>query len=413
MKINPNLEKILLSILVFLIPSQLAIHFWPSWAFVFGIRIDYLSPAIYLTDILVVALLVNWIVYQHTVVVGLFKKYVKYIAFFLVLIGVNLFYSTSFLPSLFKWLKVIEMIFFATYLSIQLKNIGKNIIFKSLFASLIFFSTIGIVQFLISKTIGGPFYLLGERTFTISTPGIALANIFGQNFLRVYSTFPHPNVLAGFFGAALVFLFETKFVKHLFSKNKKVAVVGLLIVCLGLLLSFSLSAFIGLGVVFLLYLLKLSGRVKNIVLNIIFGAVILGSLLLPIVADKLLLIGNFQKNISERLDLSIIAGHMINEKFWLGEGFNTFIINMPKIKPTLTSSWLLQPVHNIFLLTLSEVGVFGLLLLILFFHKSLKVYPLVFVFIMLTGFFDHYWLDDQQSLLLLSLLSGFVFRTKK
>ncbi len=413
MKINPNFEKILLGLLVFLLPSQLAFHFWPSWAFVFGIRIDYLSPAIYLTDILVVLLLVNWFVCDRLYIVQLFKKYKNHLIGFLLIVFVNSLFSTIIFPTVFKWLKILELILFSLYISNRSKVVGKKVVFNSVFVSLVFFSLIGVVQFLISRTIGGTLYFLGERSFVLSTPGIALANIFGQEYIRAYSTFPHPNSMAGYLAVASLFLFENGFFVAVNTQKNKKIFLGLLIIFCGFITTFSVSAFLGLGVIVLLPLLIKNKSFKNFGVYTIFTSVVLGSLLLPVVADKLLSAVSFKKNISERLELATIAGPMINQKFLLGEGFNTFIINMPKIKPTLTSSWLLQPVHNIFLLVLSEVGVFGLLLLLFYLYKSLDIYPLVFVFVILTGFFDHYWLDAQQNLLLLAVVSAFVFKTKK
>ncbi|KKS80681.1 MAG: hypothetical protein UV56_C0012G0001, partial [Candidatus Woesebacteria bacterium GW2011_GWC1_43_10b] len=48
-------------VLLFLLPLQIGKHFWPDWSLVFGIRVDYLSPVIYLTDILVLTLLLVWL----------------------------------------------------------------------------------------------------------------------------------------------------------------------------------------------------------------------------------------------------------------------------------------------------------------------------------------------------------------
>ena len=49
-----SVERYLVNLFVFLIPTQLALHFWLPGSFVFGIRVDYLAPSIYLTDILFV-----------------------------------------------------------------------------------------------------------------------------------------------------------------------------------------------------------------------------------------------------------------------------------------------------------------------------------------------------------------------
>ena len=55
-----KIHRILFFLLLLLLPVQLGRHFWPEFALVFGIRIDYLSPTIYLTDLLVIGILVSW-----------------------------------------------------------------------------------------------------------------------------------------------------------------------------------------------------------------------------------------------------------------------------------------------------------------------------------------------------------------
>ena len=51
-----KLKATLLTFFILFLPTQLGYHFWPPWAYVFGIRIDYLSPTVYFTDVIVVAL---------------------------------------------------------------------------------------------------------------------------------------------------------------------------------------------------------------------------------------------------------------------------------------------------------------------------------------------------------------------
>ena len=55
----PHLLQILYLIFVFLLPTQLGKHFFPPYSYLNGVRVDYLSPTIYLTDILVFLLLVS------------------------------------------------------------------------------------------------------------------------------------------------------------------------------------------------------------------------------------------------------------------------------------------------------------------------------------------------------------------
>src|SRR5260221_12343343 len=41
-------------LILLLLPTQFGRHFWPSFSFVLGQRVDYLTPILYLTDILIV-----------------------------------------------------------------------------------------------------------------------------------------------------------------------------------------------------------------------------------------------------------------------------------------------------------------------------------------------------------------------
>ena len=51
------LERVICFLLICSIPIQLGKHFWPASAFVSGIRVDYLSPTLFFTDILLFVLL--------------------------------------------------------------------------------------------------------------------------------------------------------------------------------------------------------------------------------------------------------------------------------------------------------------------------------------------------------------------
>src|ERR1035437_10261792 len=56
-----NLSAIFFYLLVLFLPTQLGKHFWPNFSYVYGIRIDYLSPTLYFTDLLVIGLILFWV----------------------------------------------------------------------------------------------------------------------------------------------------------------------------------------------------------------------------------------------------------------------------------------------------------------------------------------------------------------
>src|SRR6266704_5882454 len=51
-----NFERFIFYSLILLLPTQFGKHFWPDFTIVSGIRIDYLSPITYVTDLLITLL---------------------------------------------------------------------------------------------------------------------------------------------------------------------------------------------------------------------------------------------------------------------------------------------------------------------------------------------------------------------
>lgn len=393
-------ERYSLFFLLLLIPTQLAYHFWPNWTFVFGLRIDLLSPSLYLTDCLIVLLAaLSFNKYFQ------FKKHILAICFFAIL---NTAFSISPPETFYKWVKLLEFCILALYIKTQ--TIFKaNFVFRVLFYSSFFISIIGIAQVLNGGTIGGLLYWLGERSFNSSTPGIALTSLGGIDYLRAYSIFPHPNALAGYLSIVLISAILNK------SINKSlIDTIVFVIILICLLLTFSLSAFLGLVVVFLIYKFSTKKGYISSFTKLILAVSILISMLFPVLANGIL--NNYKidnANVGERLQLGYVAGQVIVRSFLIGSGLGTFLINTTEYLGLFTYNWLLQPVHNIFLLIFAETGIFGMgvFSFLLFKYTSnlegkRRNYLYFVIFIVITGLFDHYWFTLQQNQLLLSLLIG-------
>ena len=410
-----KLEKFLNYLLVFLLPTQLALHFWPQFSFVFGIRIDYLSPTIYLTDVLFLLVFSLWAKKSYKQILLFVNKHKRYIYLFFALALFNSVFSTSLFPSIIKWIKLLELIIFGYYVCERRDIFNIRRILAVLYYSLIFFSVIGISQFVLGKTLGGPMYVLGERSFDISTPGIALVEIVGRNFMRAYSTFSHPNSFSGYLGVGLILLILNYSPKELSKK-----IIGLLIILTAFVLAFSLSAFLGISFCILILLTRRKTLINTKAVLIIPLIFLIVSLMLPfmskiVLSDKIKL----PQNISQRLELSVGAGEIISQKFLNGAGLNTFVIKASTIENNNYYLWLLQPVHNIYLLIFSETGVFGLIvayyLLITVLNRSFLFNKPVFlsvIFILVTGLFDHYWFTLQQNMFLLAFIFGISLREK-
>lgn len=384
------MERIIFSLLVFLAPTQLAIHFWPDFSHIFGIRVDYLAPTIYLTDILAFVLFFLWI-RQKGKSVGKRSLFLVGLTIFAIL---NILSAKSGYPAIFKWGKVIEFLFLGYWVSTSKKFEIKSWFIRPLTYSVILFSSIGIIQFILGRTIGGPLYLLGERTFSLATPGIALVTLLGREFLRAYSTFPHPNSMAGYMlVVAILILF--------YEKNRRLKITASGLAALVVLLSFSLAAYMA------VLATTLFSRINNYLLVFVFVAL---SMLFPLLSSYFLKNSHFSESVDKRIVLMESSAKVFSKAPIFGVGLNNFLV----------VSGSLQPVHNIFLLVLSETGLVGLLLFLYLIFRclknslTLKHFPLTIslMVILMTGLFDHYWLTLEQNQLLLSFVFGLCLRKK-
>lgn len=405
-----ELFKRLFQVFVFLLPVQLGYHFWPDWAFVFGIRVDYLSPTLYLTDVLFIILFLLFLTTQKA---G--KKAILLGAVAIALFGaINSFSALSFQPAAFKWIKIFELFCLATLVAKSKRiKVGEWVV-RPLVYSLATAALIGVAQVVKGGSLGGVAYYLGERAFGLSTPGIALSNLGGRQLLRAYSTFSHPNSLAGFLGAGIIlssfFLFKARRTSNL---------ILLATILLGFVLTFSLApaaALIAVLITFF-FLRKSSQKIFKLAKGLLFALAVV-SIALPLIASKgRELSKKWGESYSGRADLAIASGRMFSEKPFFGIGLNNFTISLPTKSVGQPFSWWLQPVHNIFLLSFSETGIAGFLILFFVFYAALKktspknrAVTAVLLFILLTGFFDHYWLTLQQNQLLLAITLGLSFK---
>lgn len=396
-------------LLVFALPVQLGLHLWPNWAFVFGIRIDYLSPTIFATDILVAFLVLTA---RRQILSQLKSKAVLFALIILfTTILLNTFFSTHQLVTFIKWAKLLEVGVLAVYTASLGKSRAQSLFRTPLALALIFSSTLAVLQFVNKGSIGGILYWTGERSFKLSTPGIAKGSFLGTEVLRPYATFPHPNALAGFSLVSLVLLLEG-------GLNTKLMKLAFFFSVATILISQSLGAIVAAAVI---SVFTLAHKTSKEILLPFFYLMVLLSLVFPLAGLRLIkdmTLADFV--FIKRLEMAVVAGDMFSKTPIVGVGFGTYILNlMPSWNALRTQlshnfTWWLQPVHNIMLLVLAETGLLGLMLFLVATISSLKralsekkyFFTLSLLTIFLTGLFDHYWLTTQQPLLLMGLTFG-------
>lgn len=419
-----SIHRILYYSFLFFFPLQLGKHFWPSWSLVLGRRIDYLSPTITALDIFSVAMLVAFLVSSfrskkvslRDVLRFLQKNWIGFAGVGLYML-VNSCFADRPWVSAFSFLQIVTATLPYFYIILAKPSLSRSIVVFS--SGLAWTFLIALLQVSLSHSLGGVFWFLGERSFNYLTPAVARAQlcIFSSctEILRGYGTFPHPNVLGGVFvmvNIFLVFLLTKRIKNSGVSESRRLAEVLLLLVSHGgILLSFSRVA-IGLGVVFdilvVLTALRIRQRFKNIV--------ILGGLVILFCVFLVLPFSQTPQSVSERQFLLNRSIQMMQIRPIFGVGFRNFIPFLSTMPTDARSVVLLQPVHNILLLVLSELGIVGFigcLWLLRTYWQMLgvrtleKLVPLLSLAVLAS--FDHYLITLPHGMYLLFVTIGFTY----
>lgn len=372
----------MIKFIVLLLPTQLGFHFWPSFSRVAGIKVDYLSPTIYLLDIF----LILFVVLNISKVIRYLKKKLHTLGILIFFIVINIIFSVSPPVSIFWWSRL--LLYFLVFLVIRLRKTQWMEIRSPLLCGTIFVVILEISQLIFQSSLGGSLYFFGERTFSSSTPGIGRFNLFGQEILRPISTFSHSNSLAGY----LLIVFYLFYKKPSPSWYKIIPFIGIL-------LTFSKTAIVALAF---------------IIFNLKSEIVIVLSLLLTLTQPFIQNIVSEWQSISDRLFYIQYFKKIFFNNSIFGVGLGNFIPSLGSLLPgSFITPSKLQPIHNIFFLYLSELGIIGSLLLIftLIKYKILKFLsnPLIFgliAIVLFTGALDHYtWTLPQNKLILILALA--------
>jgi len=372
-----------------------------------GIRVDYLSPTIFLTDLCVTGLFVlsaraffKAISLWHVVGVGI--------------LAIGIFLSPSPFAGWYGLLKLVEFGFLGWFVATNTKKVIQGLEI-ALPVGILIESVLGIWQFILQHSVGGLWYFLGERTFSGDTPGIANVSLNNVLVLRPYGTFPHPNVLAGFLLISLLFLFV--FLDQQTRVRKMLYMLCLGIGSIMLFLTLSRTAIFVACVFVLGSFARKFLKKKKQMLQVMF-AIFFFLFIFFLLSPRLTGINITGESVVLREKLLSASWQMITGHPLLGVGLNNFLVVLPSISSLLS----LQPVHNIYVLVLSETGVVGFVLFTLilwntirhvrypFEHRlreNTRIFVLCSIFVFLfVGLLDHYFLTLQQGQLLTTLIFG-------
>ena len=325
----------------------------------------------------------------------------------------------------------LAMIILAATLFVLGQKISPKLIYGSLLTSGVVQGFLAIWQTAQQKIFANKW--LGIAEHLPEMPGTSVIEYGLNRVLRAYGSLPHPNVLGGFLVVASLaglwwWLYIYKQAKKddwSGSKIKKylwqlfLVVAGLLIVVIGLLLTFSRSALVALLLIIIISLFIALWKQQWLKTQVLFKFLIIIGLLF--FASQFLFPGAWTARwqADQRLEVQSIAQRVSswqqidwqNPKqllFGQGLGMNTYV-NLEAGEPAYNS----QPIHNIFLLALAEVGIIGILLLLnllrLFWPRKLgDWWPAWMVTVIVLGFFDHYlWTSWTGWLLMVIIFANF------
>lgn len=403
-----------LCFLILALPFNVTYQFQFEFAntLVNNIHVNYLVPTVSVLDLGVFLFLLCSLVWDKSLLGKIFSKFkLPLILFALFMLIQNIFFK--------DFLVLLNSVRFFSYLVafvIFLESIKKykvtvkNYLTISILIlfSVFFQSVVGYFQFQGGNSLGLQF--LGESRVSVFNLGSSFISLSGRQILRAYGTFPHPNILAGFFlSAFFVSIYLLKKLKKIF---KLIPFLTIIFSFLSLVLTFSRVTI--LLFVFSFLILGLNWLRKKKILFSFYPFLLIERFF------SLFSSGN--SSFLDRQNLLKSSIPLIKENFLKGTGLGRYVLFMGERAPLTTYGlFLLQPVHNIFVLLFVEFGLVGFLYLLYFLFALFREYfrgftlenVLILISLITIGMFDHYFVSLPQGLILFWVLIGLTFLASK
>lgn len=388
-KKGSSLASILMFLLVLPFNITLAL---PSFVdpYIAGVYVNYLVPTVSILDIFLLLFLASRLI----AAIRQIPKWYYFLCAYLVI-------HTIFHPEVGVVMGSVRILLYSLGIWFGVKEAKKKEllvpVIKIFLVSLIVQMAVGILQFSLGKSIGLNF--LGESQLLSGAIGTSFIKLSSGEFLRAYGTFPHPNVLAGY----LLFTFLVSSFIYFSKGEKKISIWAIILSSFLLLFTFSrVTILLWVISLFVFAYLTLKGRLFSFLVFERF--------------TNLFSRGDY--SFSDRVKLTGEAIRIIKLRLLDGVGATNFTRALENSVPySVNGLSLLQPVHNIFLLTLAEHGIIAGTIMIgavvwwriraIFASEGIKRVFLILgsICLVAVGMFDHYLITLPQglSILLISL----------
>lgn len=430
-KITHQLFKYFFALFIILIPWQVRWIFY-DWR-LDGQIWEYGRLSLYLSFIVLIIAAVLF-VYSHKKELRFSKNKLLYLVFLYSIIIP--FFSASPLVSFYYLALIYGAILFA-YL---VRFLPKKFTFNAILLSGLIQSIVALQQFFTQQIVANKW--LGLSGHLSETLGTSVVLVDGERILRAYGSLPHPNILGGFLFVAIfvgIYLLlkfykeleDNKWSKKFIRKNIAQFLfisVSLIVTTYGLLASFSRSALLALAVAMVSVLLINIFQNKWTVVKVILKYFVV--LFVIFYSFNWIIPGAWQARwtISNRLETQSIDQRvdtfeqlkLDNAKeilFGQGLGMNTYDTYLQNNSQTVYN---IQPIHDIFLLSLAEVGLIGIIIIVALLRLILREADKVDVLasslllgLIVIGIFDHYLWTSWTGWLLLTFGLVNLYKQKK
>jgi len=234
-------------------------------------------------------------------------------------------------------------------------------------------------------------------------PGTAVVQAGAERWLRAYGSFGWPNSLGVYLAVALIVG------AIIFSQSKKsywpYILAGQMVIFIGLIFSFSRGSWLAVVAGLLVYFAVVYKQKNNFALltlaKQIFAFILITAVLMPpyfsLFATRLGSVGNLESiSLSERVAQYNVAETIIRENLLTGVGPGLYTYYLAAVYPA-PAYGLYQPVHNIYLLAVSELGVLMFMCLCVYVIWLIRqiwnknpMYLSVIIVLLISGLFDHF-----------------------
>ncbi len=368
---------------------------------------------------------------------------------FIFFAAISIFFAYSKGLALYNFSRILVLAIFALATGGLIKEgiVKIDKILMALAASGIFQAIVGFGQFVRQGSLG--LWFLGEPDLSFTGGGIAKIAVEGAKIIRAYGTLPHPNILAAFlllglFGLYYLWLKRSRQYVILSSERRisrdpsdalrmTTIATSIAIIILGLILTFSRAAWLAgatMSILFLGYgLFRRETRVWAAQLFFIIALSLTAFIyaLHPYIAARAPILQN-EPSVVRRLQYNEMALELIKNKP-LGVGIGNQVIYSVRTglyqKFGMDKAWMWEPIHNLYLLIVTELGVqggiiFSIFLLSLVYRISSLLYSrgrievgdsvilIMFLALLFLGLFDHYLWTLQSGRLMLWLIIGII-----